>query len=177
MGVRALFEAPTVAGLAEWIGSHAEAAGVGAVDPRASGGGAVVVRAVPVVVHRPTPGPSAVYNMAIALQLRGELDVEALGAALFDVVGRHESLRTIFIAPEGIPQQIVVPAELAGVGGRSWTPLAGPSSGLHAAADEAARHHFDLSTEIPVRATLFRVAADDHVLVGWCITSPVTAVR
>ena len=54
-------------------------------------------------------GPSPVYNMAVALRLRGRLDAEALGAALADVVGRHESLRTLFAAPDGIPQQLVVP--------------------------------------------------------------------
>ena len=61
-------------------------------------------------------GPSPVYNMAVALRLSGRLDAEALGAALADVVGRHESLRTLFAAPEGIPQQLVVPAERAEFG-------------------------------------------------------------
>ena len=61
-------------------------------------------------------GPSPVYNMAVGLRLRGRLDAEALGAALADVVGRHESLRTLFAAPEGIPQQLVVPAERADFG-------------------------------------------------------------
>ena len=61
-------------------------------------------------------GPSPVYNMAVALRLSGRLDADALGAALADVVGRHESLRTLFAAPEGIPQQLVVPAERADFG-------------------------------------------------------------
>ncbi len=61
-------------------------------------------------------GPSPVYNMAVALRLGGRLDAEALGAALADVVARHESLRTLFAAAEGIPQQLVVPVEQAEFG-------------------------------------------------------------
>ena len=40
----------------------------------------------------------------------------ALGVALADVVGRHESLRTLFPASEGMPQQLVVPVERADFG-------------------------------------------------------------
>ena len=75
---------------------------------------------------------------------------------------------------------------------RWWWPLGGPTFGwdvvdatgwpasrLQEAIDAAARHTFDLSTEIPLRARLFRVPDDEHVLVavvhhiaadGWSIT-------
>ena len=124
-------------------------------------------------------GPSPVYNLAAALRLGGHLDAEELRAALADVVGRHESLRTLLAAPEGIPQQVVVPPERADFG---WDVVdaTGWSAGrLDEAIGAAVRHSFDLASEIPLRATLFRLADDEHVLVavvhhiaadGWSIT-------
>src|SRR6201999_1687593 len=111
-------------------------------------------------------GPSAVYNMAVALRLRGRLDADALGAALVDVVGRHESLRTLFAALEGIPQQLVVPPEQADFGWGIVDASEWPESRMRAAIDTVARHAFDLSAEIPLRAKLFRHDDDEHVLVA-----------
>ena len=124
-------------------------------------------------------GPSPVYNMAVALRLGGRLDADALGAALADVVGRHESLRTLFAAPEGIPQQLVVPPERADFGWQVVDASGWSADRLGEAIGAVARHSFDLAAEIPLRATLFRVADDEHVLVavvhhiaadGWSMT-------
>ena len=116
LSVRAVFEAPTVAGLAPRIGGG----GGGGLAPLAAGQRPAVV---PLSFAQSRlwfldqlSGPSPVYNMAVALRLGGRLDAEALGAALADVVGRHESLRTLFVAPGGIPQQLVVPVERADFG-------------------------------------------------------------
>ena len=124
-------------------------------------------------------GPSPVYNMAVALRLGGRLDAGALGAALADVVGRQESLRTLFPAPEGIPQQRVVPPERADFGWQVVDAAGWPADRLAEAVGAAARRPFDLAAEMPLRARLFRVAEDEHVLVavvhhiaadGWSIT-------
>ncbi|MGD1204787.1 amino acid adenylation domain-containing protein [Mycobacterium seoulense] len=111
-------------------------------------------------------GPSAVYNMAVVLRLRGHLDVDALGAGLVDVVARHESLRTLIAAPDGIPQQQVVSAEPTDFGWELIDAAAWSPGRLSAAIEEAAGHTFDLATQIPLRAKLFRVDDDEHVLVG-----------
>ncbi|EUA31096.1 condensation domain protein [Mycobacterium xenopi 4042] len=122
-------------------------------------------------------GPSPVYNMAAALQLRGPLDAEALAQALADVVGRHESLRTKFPAAEGIPQQLVVPAEHADFGWQildatQWSPRR-----LSDAVNTAARYTFDLATEIPLRQG-FSASLTTTTCWWWsCTTLPPTAGR
>ena len=177
LGVRTVFEAPTVAQLAPRIGDG------GGLDPLVAGERPAVV---PLSFAQSRlwfidqlQGPSPVYNMAVALQLSGDLDADALGAALADVVSRHESLRTLFVAPDGIPQQVVVPAGGAEFGWQVIDATAWPASRLNEAIEETARHRFDLAAEIPLRASLFRIADDGHVLVavvhhiaadGWSIT-------
>src|SRR5205807_3792731 len=98
--------------------------------------------------------------------LSGRLDADALEAALADVVGRHESLRTLFVAPEGIPQQLVVAPKLTNLGWEVVDASEWSASRLDEAIGLVARHSFDLATEIPLRATLFRLAEDEHVLVA-----------
>ena len=102
-----------------------------------------------------------------------------MGAALADVVGRQESLRTLFPAVEGIPRQLVLPAERADFDWAVVDATGWSESRLGEAIDDAARHPFDLATEIPLRARLFRVTDDEHVLVavvhhiaadGWSVT-------
>src|SRR5580692_6753186 len=48
-------------------------------------------------------------------QLHGPVDTGALTAALGDVIGRHESLRTVFTVDGGQPGQQVIPAEQVAV--------------------------------------------------------------
>ena len=113
--VRAVFEAPTVAQLALRIG------GDDGRLPRMVAGQRPAVVPLSFAQNRlwfidQLQGPSPVYNLAVALRLRGQLDADALGAALADVVGRHESLRTLFPAVEGIPQQCVIQRERADFG-------------------------------------------------------------
>src|ERR1700761_3557213 len=104
--------------------------------------------------------------MAVALRLRGRLDAEALGAALADVVDRHESLRTLFPTVEGIARQLVMPSEQAEFGWQIIDATGWSESRLGEAIEAAAQHTFDLAAEIPLRARLFHVGADEHVLVG-----------
>ncbi|RSM36171.1 non-ribosomal peptide synthetase [Amycolatopsis balhimycina DSM 5908] len=105
-------------------------------------------------------GPSPAYNIPLGLRLTGSLDREAFVAALRDVVERHEVLRTVFALDDGEPCQQVLPAT-------AFSPdvVEVPSEDLMAAVARAAAYAFDLAAEIPVRASLFALAPDEHVLV------------
>ncbi|MGW7276185.1 non-ribosomal peptide synthetase, partial [Streptomyces sp. NPDC054864] len=107
-------------------------------------------------------GSSATYNLPMALRLRGRVDTEALRAALVDVVGRHESLRTVFRqAEDGQPHQHVLKTADVTV---PLTAYDTDEAGLGDALCAEAAVGFDLAEEIPVRARLFRLGQDECVL-------------
>ena len=106
-------------------------------------------------------GPSAAYHVPLALRIDGALDRGALAAALSDVVARHESLRTVFPDDSGEPCQLILdaPASSPALPVRTVT-----EAGLGTAIRASAERVFDLARDIPLRAELFRLTADRHVL-------------
>ncbi|MFI0366165.1 amino acid adenylation domain-containing protein [Streptomyces rimosus] len=106
-------------------------------------------------------GASATYNMPLTLRLKGKVDAEALLAALRDVTARHETLRTVFPEVDGEPRQVVLDAADADF---AWEHRQVPEAELRAALEQAARHPFDLATEVPVRVWLYETGPEDHVL-------------
>ncbi|MFD3842383.1 non-ribosomal peptide synthase/polyketide synthase, partial [Streptomyces sp. NPDC058642] len=111
------------------------------------------------------PGGSE-YVTALALRLRGRLDVRALTAALGKLVARHESLRTTFDTVDGQGVQIVhppreVPLPLDDLSGLPEGDRAARLEEL-LAADRA--RPFDLRQGPLLRTGLIRLADDEHVL-------------
>ncbi|MGW2424548.1 amino acid adenylation domain-containing protein [Streptomyces sp. NPDC001709] len=157
LAIRALFEAPTPAELAARV-----AAAGGARPPLRA---ADRPDAVPLSFAQRRlwflnrmEGPSATYNIPLAVRLHGPADRDALDAALADVVARHESLRTVFPATDGEPRQQVLPA------GTAFTFADATGDTVDALLAAEAARGFDLTCEVPLRATLFSTAAEEHVL-------------
>ena len=107
-------------------------------------------------------GPSATYNIPVALRLEGELDRGALAAALGDVAGRHEVLRTVFPVADGEPYQLVLP--VGEVVPELVTTHVDPAGVQQAVAAEAAAP-FDLGVDVPWRVRLLAAGPGVHVLV------------
>ncbi|QUW84598.1 hypothetical protein SMIR_40535 [Streptomyces mirabilis] len=106
-------------------------------------------------------GPSPTYNNPVAIRLPGAVDRSALNAALRDVLARHEALRTVFPVENETPYQLVRDMEEL-----RWeleeTEVS--ESELPKAIETATACVFDLATDVPVRAWLFAMAPERHVL-------------
>ncbi|MDX2694240.1 non-ribosomal peptide synthetase [Streptomyces ipomoeae] len=164
VSLRTVFDAPTVARLAR----------------RLAEGAATGVRARPALRARTRPerlplssaqqrlwvlyqveGPSATYNIPSAWRLTGELDVEALRAAVHDLVVRHETLRTVFPDEEGRAfQRVLDPDEVR-------VPFAVEETDaerLPARLADAGAYGFELDREVPLRVHVFRTGPEDWTL-------------
>ncbi|MFF3720894.1 amino acid adenylation domain-containing protein [Streptomyces erythrochromogenes] len=160
LGIRDVFEAPTVAGLAQRLdGATARLAPTAGERPERLPLSSAQQRLW--LIDR-MEGPSALYNMPLALRLTGALDPAALELALGDLVARHEILRTLVAEHDGEPHQIVLPP--AGAALPVELLDCAPES-VDTEVDRAARRPFDLAAEPPVRVTLLRVGPEEHVLV------------
>ncbi|GJG89251.1 hypothetical protein tb265_44320 [Gemmatimonadetes bacterium T265] len=115
--------------------------------------------------------PGHAYNVARVARLHGPLNVGALGRALDALVARHEVFRTTFDVVDGEPRQLVhapgpVPLPVVDLGRE--LPNVAPEELVAAALDRVralTRRPFDLARDAQLRATVLRLAADDHVLV------------
>ncbi|WP_371495233.1 amino acid adenylation domain-containing protein [Kitasatospora sp. NBC_00374] len=111
--------------------------------------------------------PDAVeYLVPQLLRLHGPLDTAALAAAVDGLTARHEILRTRYTLDGEEPVQIVDPARAGTLTTVDLTAL--PAAERAQAAEEQARRQaalpFDLESEPPLRAALFQLAPDDHLL-------------
>src|SRR5207237_25647 len=160
LSIRSLFEAPTVAGLAQHLGSTR------AGRPRLHGYARPSEMPLSYAqrrlwfLHR-LEGGSAGYVIPVAVRLEGELDAGALERALWDVLSRHESLRTVFAEREGVARQEILAAHAVRPGLAVEQVSAAALAGV---LERAAGAEFALDREVPLRAHLYGLSAREHVL-------------
>ncbi|GAB3699269.1 hypothetical protein GCM10028793_24550 [Nocardiopsis oceani] len=166
IGLRDVFEAPTVAALAARLRSDS-AAGPELGPPARTRPERPPLSAAQrrLWFLERLNGPSPVYNVPVALRLHGAIDADALSLALRDTVTRHETLRTVYTDEGDEAFQNILPADalpdLLEVAEASEAELtAGMRRRLH--------RPFDISRDVPLRATLFRTGehtgVPEHVL-------------
>ena len=121
-------------------------------------------------------GASPAYHIPLATRFRGALNVTALEQALDDLRVRHEILRTVLeSSDEATCQRILAAPPLS----PALTVVPSTASDIDEDLAAAAARAFNLATDPPLRATLFRLTASEHVLLlllhhsaadGWSVT-------
>ncbi len=106
------------------------------------------------------------YNVPLSLRLKGELRVDALEEAINHIIRRHEVLRTTFTVINDEPVQVIhsESAIQLAVTDLTWLPELEQESEARRLAAEHNQLPFNLSQGPILRASLLRLAADDHVL-------------
>ena len=108
------------------------------------------------------PG-NPVYNFPVVLQFSGALHTNALQAALNDLIARHETLRTQFIAAGSTAEQIILPTATIELEQRDCSSL--DAGALQTIIDELVQDGFDLTRAPLLRATLLTEGDSRHTLV------------
>ncbi len=163
--LRAVFEAPTPAALA------ARAVEAAALPPppelvRVDRSGPLPLTHAQErmwLLHQLDP-QGAAYNVAGGVEVVGPLDPAALERALAWVVARHEVLRTRYPSRDGRPVLEIAPSLTVALPVIDLSPAPDPDATARALAGELAATPFDLAREPLVRARLFRLGKDRHIL-------------
>ncbi|APR77525.1 Siderophore biosynthesis non-ribosomal peptide synthetase [Minicystis rosea] len=165
--LRALFEAPTVAGLAGRLGDVAGAEALAiTVEPPGVPRVLSFVQERLWFIDQLAPGDPS-YVVPVAIRLSGALDAGALERALREIVRRHEVLRTTYDVACGKPVAVVHDVSEVTLALSSLADL--PESEREGAArreiEAEALRPFDLARGPVMRARLIGLSEHDHVLV------------
>jgi amino acid adenylation domain-containing protein/non-ribosomal peptide synthase protein (TIGR01720 family) len=170
--LRTLFERPTVAALAETIEEiMREGAGLPFVPirpaPRAEDDELPLSFAQQRlwILDQLDPGV-AIYNVPVAVRLLGSLNLDALELSFTEIIRRHESLRTTFVAGDEQPLQVIArpgPADIKFTD-LSHLDAAEREAEITRVTEDEAQRPFDLAIGPLLRLRLLRVSETEHVL-------------
>ncbi|MBW4630838.1 MAG: amino acid adenylation domain-containing protein [Iphinoe sp. HA4291-MV1] len=170
LSLRRLFESPTVAGLTKAIQQAIEVK-LGQQTPpikRVSRDENIPLSFAQErlwLLEQLQPG-SATYNIPVAVQLVGLLNLAALEESLCEIVQRHEVLRTTFPVLNGQPFQAIASTitlklpvvDLRGLPEAEQKPL------VQQLIDEESQRTFDLAQGPLLRCTIVRVSDQEHIV-------------
>lgn len=165
--LRSLFEAPTLASLAEGLAAVQLPSPVPPIERRTTEGSPPMSFAQERLwfLDRLEPGDPT-YNIAAAVHLRGVLEPAAMERSFAALTKRHEALRTFFELREGEPQQLISPRVSLPLQVLDLTAL--PASRRRSEFDRCARWEargsFELARPPLWRARLVRLTEREHIL-------------
>jgi amino acid adenylation domain-containing protein len=170
VGLRVLFERPTVRGLGEVIEEQLrgeEGQSAPAIAKVSREGELMLSFAQQRLwfLDQLEPG-SSFYHIPAAVRLRGALDLTALEQSFREVIRRHESLRTRFGVVNRMPVQVIdeAPEFTLAVLDLSTVVEGEREAEARRVATEESQRPFDLSAGPLLRASVLRLSEQEHVL-------------
>jgi Condensation domain len=110
--------------------------------------------------------PDSPFNIAIAIQLNGRLNVDALAQTLSAIIDRHQALRTTFASVDGKLVQVIAQGQLVEINSINLSQLA--SSDRETEVQRILRTEpqqpFNLAADLMLRATLLQLNDEEHIL-------------
>ncbi|WP_230594712.1 non-ribosomal peptide synthetase [Rhodococcoides fascians] len=159
IGVRDLAGAPSVQALATCIDERRQVGRQQNSRPeRGIADGVAAIPLAPQQRHIDRSARLPLYNLPFTVTISGEFHAAAALQAMTDLIDRHSTLRTRYPDVDGVPVQLVEPDSSRAVPNLDVVDLD------DAAVVQTLEHPFDVRTEFPIRARLFAVAPDRHVL-------------
>ncbi|MEE4486014.1 condensation domain-containing protein, partial [Serratia ficaria] len=113
-------------------------------------------------------GMSETYHIPLALRLNGDLDLSAWRRSLDALYARHEALRSRFATLDDRPQAHILPADGLPLTLHDLRGQQDAQSRARQLAQHQADAPFDLSAGPLVRATLIRLAEEEHLFLLTC---------
>ncbi len=171
--LRALFDTPTIARLAEVVDGAvtgaSSPAGLPGGIPRTDPSGAAplsIGQELLWLVERATSGQAA-YNVPHSIRIKGPFDEAAFQRALDALAKRHDVLGSRYPAVGGLPVQIRDPELRPEVDTADFRrrPAATRLEEARAWVLAAARRPFDLTEALPIRAAIARIGKDERWVV------------
>ena len=166
IGVRVIFEARTVAGVARRVDELLGSGGPSApgVAPARLPVPEVLPLAYPqrrMWIHHHFEPLSTAYHVPVVLRIRGRVDLARLRKAVDEVVAAHAVLRTVYPDSPSGPRQRRIEHRSPVLRHRLVDATAGPE-GLREQIEDFLRRPFDLESESGFRAAVFELdSADD----------------
>lgn len=109
---------------------------------------------------------SPFYNLSKAVKLSGALNLNAVRRALETIIDRHETLRTSYISVNATPVQVITKDRVMNIPVTDLTkfPEDQREQELESEMQEELQRPFNLSRDLMLRATLFRLSQEEHLL-------------
>jgi amino acid adenylation domain-containing protein/FkbH-like protein len=170
--LRVLFEAPTIASLAQRVASLAKQQSGIEIPPMRR---ADRTKRIPLSFAQQRlwfldqlEPLNPLYNISYVTRMSGQLDIDALEESLRAVVRRHESLRTTFQVMDDEPVQVItpdLPVKIILLDVSHLPTLEEREAEARRLANEEIRTPFNLELGPLIRPLLIKIGEDDHAMI------------